>query len=375
MINKKAFLLNLMLLILFSIVSQRTFSQSTSDSLNQKEHYIAIFRTHFGYVMPHREAMQHLTTDHFTAFELSVEKQTFGKKEWHQLYKYPQIGISLWHSQLANSPTLGNATAIFPYINFPLVKGKVLNFNFRFGTGLGYLSKCFDRTDNYKNIAIGSHLNAHFNLLFDLKLRVSSNINFSAGFDFAHFSNGAFKIPNLGINVPTLNLSLSYLFNKTPIKYIKHELLPITNKNEYLFVVNTGLKEIYPIGGKKFPVFDLSLGYNRKINHKSKIGLGLDFFYISSNLQSLKSDTTFNQKNKYQIIRPGINLAYELLFSKLSLIIQMGGYIYARDNSDGYFYNRLSLRYPVYKNIFLNLALKTHFAKADFIELGIGYKF
>lgn len=368
------FIFSVFFLILFSFTYSNCFSQVKIDSLNQKEHYIANFRFHYGYVMPHREAMQHLTTDHFTAFEISIEKQTFGKKLWHQFYNYPQVGIILWHSELANSPTLGTATAIFPYVNFPLVKGKLLNFNFRFGTGLGYLSKCFDRLENYKNIAIGTHFNAHINLLFELKVRLSQNLNLSAGFDFAHFSNGAYKVPNLGINVPTLNLSVAYYFNKSSLTYIKQEIPVVQKKYEFFAIANIGAKEVYPIGGKKFLATDLSLGCSKIISNKSKLGLGLDFFYISSNLQTLESDTTFNQKNKYQIIRPGINLAYELMFSKLSLVIQIGRYIYARDNSDGYYYNRLALRYPVSKKVFTNLTLKTHFAKADFVEIGIGYK-
>jgi hypothetical protein len=182
-------------------------------------------------------------------------------------------------------------------------------------------------------------------------------------------------MPNLGINVPTLNLNLAYKLNKTKVLYIKQELPEIKSKNEFFVIANAGVKEIYPIGGKQFFACDLSLGYSRINSNRSKIGLGLDFFYITANLQTLKADTTFNQKNKLQIIRPGINISYEFMFSKLSLIIQMGRYIYARDNSDGYYYNRLALRYSISKKIFINVSLKTHFAKADFVEWGVGYKF
>ena len=376
MIKKKhpQFRFFLLTFFIFFIFICNLFSQNKSDTINQNEHYSIGLRAHYGYIMLHRETMQHLSTGFFTTFELNIDKQTFGKKAWQQLYKYPSVGISLWRSELGSSPTLGSATAIFPYINFPLIKGKNISFNFRFGTGLGYLSKCFDRINNYKNVAIGSHINAHINLLFDLKVKVSSQIDLSAGFNFAHFSNGAFKVPNLGINIPSLNMSLNYHFNKSKIIYIKQELPQIINKNEFFAIANFGAKEIYPIGGQKYLAYVLSFEYSRVISNKTNFGAGIDFSYNTANLKTLETDSTFLQKNKYEIIRPGINLEYQLKFSKLSLIIQLGRYLYARDKSDGYFYDRLALRYAINKHVFANLSLRTHFAKADFVECGIGYK-
>ena len=75
----------------------------------------------------------------------------------------------------------------------------------------------------------------------------------------------------------------------------------------------------------------------------------------------------------YEVIKPGVHVLHQLRFSRLSLVTQLGFYIYAKDKSDGPIYDRLAIQYKLNNNILLNVALKTHFAKADFVEWGIGY--
>jgi hypothetical protein len=44
-------------------------------------------------------------------------------------------------------------------------------------------------------------------------------------------------------------------------------------------------------------------------------------------------------------------------------------------NPDDMFYHRLGLRYQFKEHLLLNLVLKSHWARADYIEYGIGYVF
>lgn len=73
-------------------------------------------------------------------------------------------------------------------------------------------------------------------------------------------------------------------------------------------------------------------------------------------------------------MRPGFHVGHQLEFGHLSFINQMGVYLYAKDKSDGPVYLRTALRYKLSNKAIVNLALKTHWAKADFVEFGLGYK-
>ena len=138
-------------------------------------------KIHYGFIARHHPEMAVFSDIHFPVFELALSKQTFGNKLWHQIYSYPEIGISYWQSKFANSKVLGNANAVYPFIRFPLIRSNRFSLNFRFGVGLGYFSSKFDRLENYKNTAIGSHLNAIINLMFEAKYNLSPRFRVFTG--------------------------------------------------------------------------------------------------------------------------------------------------------------------------------------------------
>jgi hypothetical protein len=366
----RKFLAALFFLIIFL---SELFAQEVKTPLS-KNIYIDT-KIYYGFIICHHKSMLLLASTHLTAFELSINKPTYGERSWHQLYKYPQMGLCMWYTTLGHSQILGSATAVFPFINFPLLQSKKTSIDFRFGTGLGYLSRRFDRFDDFKNNAIGSHLNAAVNLLYQFKYDLNNKNAISAGIGLAHFSNGAFKMPNLGINVPTIHLGFTHKFiSQDNLSYTKTALPVINKKNEFLIFCAIGAKEIYPICGKRFFTSTISGLYSRVLSHKRKIGVGLDFSYSASNIQTLADNEIYPKYNIFAT-RPGLCISHELVFAKMSFVMQCGAYLYAMDKSDGMYYDRFGFRYQINKHFFANLTLKTHFAKADYIEWGFGYKF
>jgi hypothetical protein len=53
----------------------------------------------------------------------------------------------------------------------------------------------------------------------------------------------------------------------------------------------------------------------------------------------------------------------------------MGYYIHDKFDADDELYHRLGMRYTFDNGLLLNFVLKTHWAKADYIEFGVGYNF
>ena len=272
------------------LLSILLFSYSITAQNNEQVFYNNLIigtKVHYGFVMSHHKSMGHLTTSHFPAFEIDFNKQTYGKKLWQQLYNYPVIGIGYWHSDLGNSTILGNVHAIFPYINFVLKKQSNFTMNFRFGLGFGWLNERFDRFENYKNIAISSHLNGCMNLNYKLEWEFN-RMFFSTGIGLMHLSNCAYKIPNLGINIGTVNLGVSYKIDNSKRKLIKNDLDTVKKSSDFYIIVSYGIKEIYPPCGKKYSEYDISLNYSKILSHKNKILAGIDLFYDESNIEILK---------------------------------------------------------------------------------------
>lgn len=330
---------------------------------------------HYGFIIPVRESMSHLIKAHTLAYELNIGKSTLGNREWHHIYKYPIIGFSYYHADLGNKDVLGNADAVLPYINFPLYQSPKFLFSFRFACGLGWLSKSFDRIDNYKNNAIGSSLNAAINPNAETSLKISRQILLHANIGLMHFSNGTFRVPNLGINIPSASLGFSYLWNQHNTVLNKQDTLRKTDSRiRFNMILALGNKEAYPPAANKFFTYTFSFTALKTLSAKSRMGLGSDLFYDSSLIYKFEQDSTPINRNS-EVLRAGIHLTHELMIARLSIVTQMGTYLISKWKYDGIFYHRLGFKYFFYKDLFANLSLKTHFAKADFVEWGLGYNF
>lgn len=341
---------------------------------SQSEKLLIEAKCGYGYIIWHHKSMRYLSKSHFPLFEGNIAIQTNGKNQWEQYSRYPIKGIKLLYIDLGNPDVLGKAFSIMPYLSFPLAKGKRLSFNFRFAMGMAYITKCFDRTANYTNTAIGSHLNAAVDLNFELRAKLCNSLSLTGGVGFTHFSNGAIKSPNLGLNIPAIYLGLAYKPSKKPIEYIKHDKPPYNKRIQYRVLFSYGISNMYIEDPKFYPSYALSGYFLKPVNIKQKIGLVFDLFYETENFEYLRRENV-NLKSDIGILRPGLSLTYVFDFDKLSLILQMGGYLYTKYKGNGYIYDRLGLQYLVGKHYILNLALKTHFAVADHVEFGVGYKF
>jgi hypothetical protein len=100
----------------------------------------------------------------------------------------------------------------------------------------------------------------------------------------------------------------------------------------------------------------------------------MDVFYDLGLIKLLQNqDKVVNSNTK--IIRSGIHIDHELMIEKLVILFQMGGYWLDNYKGDGLFFHRFGFKYLLNRNLFINLTLKTHYAKADYVECGVGWKF
>jgi len=326
---------------------------------------------HYGFIAPHKPLVNEVIKGHTQIYELSFYKRTSGNRQWEQYFNRPKVGISSMIINTGNEESLGMAYGLFPFVEIPLNNWKV-KWNLKIGYGVGYLEKPFNRVDNYKNLTIGSHLNAliFINTLWDVP--ITSKLNTSLGLSITHFSNGSLKRPNLGINLFSVNYGLGYNFGSAkptiPFNEVDKE-----KKWSHQIISSVGVKEIPPIGGKKYFVSSLTYQLVKTTSNKSGFGVGLDIFYNTS-LEPLILRVQNEDKGELGKYRVGIHGAYELALGKLALQLQVGGYAYNSYKDNGNIYSKLATHYFVTDKLFVNLALKTHFAVADFIEYGIGYK-
>jgi hypothetical protein len=199
-------------LILVFVLSGLANPAEAQKGFHHKLHspnLVAECKIYYGWTLDHHIEITPFKR-HYAAYEVSIQKATYGRTRWEYMYNYPLIGLAYWYSDLGNTTALGSAHAIFPFINFPLLSKKGFNIYFRLGVGLGYLTEKYDRYKNYENLAIGSHFNGNVNLLFEARGPIGKKLIASGGLSLVHFSNGGIRQPNYGLNMPSVNFALAY---------------------------------------------------------------------------------------------------------------------------------------------------------------------
>jgi len=340
---------------------------------------MAEFKMEYGFFASHHLELD-IFQSHFPAFEFSIEKATWGKEHWEVVYGYPIIGISFFYSPLGNFQEIGSAYAIYPFINFPIVQNEKQSFNFRLGVGLAYLTNHFDQTENYKNFAIGSNLNVVGSLYLEYRRKISKMLTIAGGIGLTHFSNGAMKTPNFGMNNVTATVSLT-TYLKRPNPQLNNKILPdlypfeFDGKKSFDLDVglSVGLKDMSQLVGKKFMVYVFAANIFKQISWKSKLGIGVDLTYDASDKYLLEWNGN-PADNSLQILKPGVNAAYQLLISRMSFVFNFGYYLSGKERSEGSIYQRLTLRYLFTDHLFASVTVNSNWGKAEYIGFGIGYE-
>ncbi len=337
------------------------------------------FKLQYGLLMSHHLELD-IFRSHFPAFEISLQKATYGKYRWEAEYDYPLIGISLWYSGLGGFPEIGSAIAVYPTINFPIIGDKNQSLNFKLGVGLGYLTNRFDRIENYRNFAIGSHLNIAASLFVEYRRLITKMLTFTTGLGLTHFSNGTMKTPNYGLNILTASVGLSsYLSN--PNRSLDRKILPKLypfefDGRKYLsleFATALAFKDMNQQYGESFFVFAAYANIMARISYKSKFGIGLDLTHDGSDKLILERRYD-SDINNLDLTKVGVNVAYELIMDRLSFLFNLGAYLSGQERSEGEMYQRLTLKYFITNKLFANMALGAHWGKAEYIGFGLGYQ-
>lgn len=348
------------------------------DSTRYKNVFVDL-NGYYGFIVPHHNNMEYLIKRHITAGELNLLIQGNGEKRWEQLYKNPEKGIGFYYAGLGNPEALGAGLGIYPFINFPLNPGRKIKLYLRSADGVGFITKPYDRLTNHKNNINGSIINAFVNIRLNTVFYPTKNLRMETGIGLTHISNGSFATPNLGINIVAANLSMSILTNKIPFTVIPPSQLPrdtIKHRKYFVTIIAAaGFNENSPPDGKKYPVFSIYPSVWKTLSEKSRICLGADAFYEFANIYSAQKDSIYDTSKPVNTLQAGIRIGYELVISKFSLPVEMGVYTFSKMKYLGSMYHRIGIRYQASKHIIINYSLRTHWATAEHIEVGLGYKF
>lgn len=351
------------------------FSQEKEEKpFSLEAHYF------YGSVMQHNPHIGHLITRHPEGFLLKYNRKTYGFNEWEHRYNYPDWGFSFLYQDMKN-PVLGELYGLYSHISWYFLQR---NLRFTVGQGIAFATNPYHPDNNYHNNAYGSSLlsSTYLQGAFT-KENIWKGFGMSAGFTVMHYSNGNLKAPNTSTNTFALSLGVNYLWDSENFpEYIpKNEREKYTEPIKYNFVFRFGMNESDVIGMGQYPFYIFTAFADKKISRGSSFKLGAEVFF-SRFLKELiyyrsvaypEDNSTGDEDYK----RAGIFAGYELRFNKVAAFVNLGYYIYYPYDFEGRVYNRIGLkRYFGEKERFFGIIdVKSHGARAEAIEFGVGVRF
>jgi hypothetical protein len=351
--------------VLFLLISQKTWSQSAQGGID--------LRYKIGFLSIHHASMAHLPKQLAQAIEITYFQHSKGKRAYQRYYNFPTFGGTLFHGSVGNDALMGRYTGIYGFSELPVLKIRSFETNVKLATGVAITDKCFQNAP--QNIAIGSYVNAIICVGAKALWR-GKNQHASIGIDMTHFSNGAAKLPNYGINMPYLSLGYGRNLPDRIKGGLDTSSLAIEQtlpKNKWLLSVLGiyGNKEVNDIGGPKYNVFGLNLSAKRFFNFKAGWEMSVDL--ISK--QAIHAYLPEMEKTQVDILQLGLYSAYLVPFDRFHFVFGMGVYLRDKYKPEDPVYHRIGCRYQFPNGIIGNFTLKTHFGRADYLEWGIGYTF
>ncbi len=310
-------------------------------------------------------------------YEVSIGKPTLGNKLWHVENNKPDVGFAFSIVDFKNPQQLGYALALAPFADIPLHRDEQRKSRLimRLSWGIAYLNKSFDIHENPKNIAIGSHVNSFVQFKWLWHVQLTKNLRFEPGLAFSHASNGRAKVPNLGLNVVSINAGFNFLIpstKKTVINRIDSSA-GVKSKNEIMAYAAFGYNQREVATD---PLYNLLISgaYYRNVRNTHKFGIGADIFIDQNYLIDYKN--TFNEyPSGINNMRMSVKFCYSYNIGRISFPVEIGYYVIQKVNPDGPVVSRIGVRYYSKCGLVTSVGLRTHFAVAYDFEYGLGYRF
>lgn len=351
------------LLIIVFLVQGRIYAQYTR----------ALGGMYFpGFLYAHTADARNLEA-HVQGFEISYSQINNTSKTWNNYYKDAEVSYNFMFMNLGNPDLTGKIYALGTNFNFNIKGNSKSHLTLRMGTGLGYITQKFDFYENRKNMAIGSNINGCIQLGVYYQRKLTSKIDLKAGLGVTHFSNGSVRVPNLGVNMPSLFLGLQTRYKYKTLK--KDTILKPLKQTKHLMLFNYAFKEKFTAKPKVFNIFNIGYRMTKPISSVRDWYLGGDLVWDATHPYSHDLKNPSPRVAVDNSTELGALIGHQYNIGKLSFLTEIGFYILNPYQTKYFSYQRLGFRFRFNKNWYSSGMLKVHFGTADYFEWGIGYGF
>ena len=339
------------------------------DTTTNKSRSQVLLTGFSGNIIAHSDTLRPIAHNRTNGMRFTLTHKVDGSRAWYRLYKMPDIGFSFIYIDLGENKVLGSAWGLQPVIAYPIINYQNFLVKTEMGLGLAYITQKYSELTNHTNVAISTSMNYWASVNIISTYRLTEHCNVTAGIETNHFSNGAIKKPNYGLNI--IGISIGFAYRIDGKAYGKQfQTARSKAKPHLLLFVGAGIKETGPSGGMKYYPISLSIDYHIPMTELISFISGVDIMYDTSTHYHIElTGKHYSPINDdFQV---GLKAGIVLPFNRLSLFGQLGAYLYNPNPRLPALYQKLGLRYMIAPRFQLQMELKTHLNTADHVEMGM----
>jgi len=332
------------------------------------------FMQDYGFLLKHTVKIGHLqtrplaTTLYFNKYHLKGDK-------WLQKFNHPKTSFALTYFNF-RSKVIGHTLALTSNMLFPIFTKLKNNFEVKIGTGVVYSTRPFDIQTNFTNNVLSNRWSYVMQLGGFWDYHLNEHWHIKPALQLTHYSNGAYKLPNAGVNVVTASIGAAYTFHPEKILYEKEEQEAFSKKWRLQAALAGSLIETEVNQPKKHKIINLGIYAGKDLSEIHFLHSGLDVSWSEGvKYQINKNFADSSSRPDYK--RVSFVVGDEIRMGKMSVNIQLGVYIYKQyiAIADMPFYQRYGLKYYWFPNVWTGIFLKSHAATAESAEFTIGGSF
>ena len=239
-----------------------------------------------------------------------------------------------------------------------------------------YSTNPFDIQNNFTNNVLSNRWSYVMQMGLFYNYSIDKHWQIKTALQLTHYSNGAYKLPNAGVNIMTASIGTSYTFQPQNIVYTPANNANFSKKWHFQTALAGSLIEAEVNQPHKHKVINLGIYAGKDLSLIHRLTGGMDISWnngVKYQIQKKYNDSI--SKPDYR--RISVIIGDEVNFGKMSFNIQFGVYVYKQfvAIADMPFYQRYGLKYYWHKNIWTGIFLKSHAATAECAEFTIGGSF
>ncbi len=337
-----------------------------------KHSYFVGVKAHAGFIIPHSTEIINVSGSRPLGLQLDASRINRTVRAWNKCNCYSLVGLSFLYVNYQNPEVLGSSYNLLAYMEPILTYNAHLNFRFRTGAGLTYLTDVFNASDNPTNLFFSSSLSGILMVGFSAHYNFGSHWNANLGLYYNHISNGGLQQPNKGMNFPTLNLGMEYNLNPSDIKPQPHKAAVDRKLHGYLG--GFGNMRTVPSSDSGPTVnqwqFGVYGGIIKKFTTTNAWLVGAEFSHDSS----IEEAGT----RRGEAVSPwlfSILAGHQFCFGRFGFSQQLGHYTYRDYDFNTDFFQRYAITYLIAMKIPVGISLKAHAQEAEQMDVRVGYIF